>query len=331
VGLATAAIGVYLVRTRQIRQTNKRLKVLVQERTKELEAKNGELKEKNEEIAAQNEELVQSEEEISSQRDQLAAQNEELQDAQSVIEEQNQNLEGEVAKRTLALTVQNQQLEQFAFIASHNLRGPVARMLGLGKLVGAGAVADHEKGYVMDSLLESTKELDTVVRDLSHILDIRNTQQQITTTDLGKELALAEHTLAAEIAEAGAVVMADFAQLESLETVRPYIQSIFLNLLDNAIKYRDPDRPLVVRVKSQAEGKFVRISFADNGLGIDMERDGGKLFTLYARFHFDVKGKGMSLFLVKTQLEAMGGRIEAESTVGKGTTFNLYLKEEENK
>jgi signal transduction histidine kinase len=104
-----------------------------------------------------------------------------------------------------------------------------------------------------------------------------------------------------------------------------------LNLLDNAIKYRDPDRPLVVRVTAQAEGKFVRISFADNGLGIDMERDGGKLFTLYARFHFDVKGKGMSLFLVKTQLEAMGGRIEAESTVGKGTTFNLYLKEEENK
>jgi signal transduction histidine kinase len=311
---------------------------MVEERTKEL-------REKNEEIAAQNEELVQSEEEISSQRDQLAAQNEELhlsreelasqneklQDAQSVIEEQNQNLEGEVAKRTLELTVQNQQLEQFAFIASHNLRGPVARMLGLGKLVGAGAIADNEKEYVMNNLLENTKELDTVVRDLSHILDIRNTQQQITTTDLAKELALAEHTLAAEIAEAGAVVMADFAQLESLETVRPYIQSIFLNLLDNAIKYRDPDRPLVVRVTAQAEGKFVRISFADNGLGIDMERDGGKLFTLYARFHFDVKGKGMSLFLVKTQLEAMGGRIEAESTVGKGTTFNLYLKEEENK
>jgi signal transduction histidine kinase len=340
--LATTVIGIYLVRTRQIRQTNRRLKAMVEERTKELETKNGELKEKNEEIAAQNEELVQSEEEISSQRDQLAAQNEELhlsreelasqneklQDAQSVIEEQNQNLEGEVAKRTLALTVQNQQLEQFAFIASHNLRGPVARMLGLGKLVGAGAIADNEKEYVMNNLLENTKELDTVVRDLSHILDIRNTQQQITTTDLAKELALAEHTLAAEIAEAGAVVMADFAQLESLETVRPYIQSIFLNLLDNAIKYRDPERPLVVRVKAQAEGKFVRISFADNGLGIDMERDGGKLFTLYARFHFDVKGKGMSLFLVKTQLEAMGGRIEAESTVGKGTTFNLYLKME---
>jgi signal transduction histidine kinase len=60
-----------------------------------------------------------------------------------------------------------------------------------------------------------------------------------------------------------------------------------------------------------------------------MERDGSKLFTLYARFHFDVKGKGMGLFLVKTQLEAMGGRIEAESIVGKGTTFNLFLKREE--
>jgi signal transduction histidine kinase/streptogramin lyase len=343
VGLATAAIGVYLFRTRQIRQTNKRLKVLVEERTKELETKNWELKEKNEEIAAQNEELVQSEEEISSQRDQLATQNEELnasreelaaqndklRDAQSMIEEQNQNLEGEVAKRTLELTVQNEQLEQFAFIASHNLRGPVARMLGLGRLVGSGAIANHEKEYVLDSLVESTKELDMVVRDLAHILDIRNTPQQITPTNLGKELALAEHTLAAEIADAGAVVMADFTQLETVDAVRPYVQSMFLNLLDNAIKYRDPDRPLVVRVTAQVVGKFARISFADNGLGIDMERDGGKLFNLYARFHFQVKGKGMGLFLVKTQLEAMGGRIEAESTLGKETTFNLYLKLEE--
>jgi signal transduction histidine kinase/streptogramin lyase len=343
VGLATAAIGVYLFRTRQIRQTNKRLKVLVEERTKELETKNWELKEKNEEIAAQNEELVQSEEEISSQRDQLATQNEELnasreelaaqndrlRDAQSMIEEQNQNLEGEVAKRTLELTVQNEQLEQFAFIASHNLRGPVARMLGLGRLVGSGAIANHEKEYVLDSLVESTKELDMVVRDLAHILDIRNTPQQITPTNLGKELALAEHTLAAEIADAGAVVMADFTQLETVDAVRPYVQSMFLNLLDNAIKYRDPDRPLVVRVTAQVVGKFGRISFADNGLGIDMERDGGKLFNLYARFHFQVKGKGMGLFLVKTQLEAMGGRIEAESTLGKETTFNLYLKLEE--
>ncbi|MFM7485315.1 MAG: sensor histidine kinase, partial [Cytophagales bacterium] len=155
--------------------------------------------------------------------------------------------------------------------------------------------------------------------------DIRNTPQQITSSDLAKELALAEHTLAAEIAEAGAVVMADFTQFERLETVRPYIQSIFLNLLENAIKYRDPDRPLVVRVKSQAEGKFARISFADNGLGINMERDGGKLFTLYARFHFHVKGKGIGLFLVKTQLESMGGKIETDSKVGEGTTFNLYL------
>jgi signal transduction histidine kinase len=354
VGLATASIGVYLFRTRQIRQTNKRLKVLVKERTKELETKNWELKEKNEEIAAQNEELVQSEEEISSQRDQLATQNEELnasreelatqneelnasreelaaqndrlRDAQSMIEEQNQNLEGEVAKRTLELTVQNEQLEQFAFIASHNLRGPVARMLGLGRLVGSGAIANHEKEYVLDSLVESTKELDMVVRDLAHILDIRNSPQQITPTNLGKELALAEHTLAAEIADAGAVVMADFTQLETVDAVRPYVQSMFLNLLDNAIKYRDPDRPLVVRVTAQVVGKFARISFADNGLGIDMERDGGKLFNLYARFHFQVKGKGMGLFLVKTQLEAMGGRIEAESTLGKGTTFNIYFK-----
>ncbi|MFM7855001.1 MAG: triple tyrosine motif-containing protein, partial [Flammeovirgaceae bacterium] len=133
---------IYLVRTANIRKANRRLRATVELRTKELQ-------EKNEEIATQNEELIQNQEEILAQREQLALQNE--------------NLEGEVAKRTIELTVQNQQLEQFAFIASHNLRGPVARMLGLGKLVSLGAIAENETRFVMDKMLENTNELDTVV------------------------------------------------------------------------------------------------------------------------------------------------------------------------
>jgi ligand-binding sensor domain-containing protein/signal transduction histidine kinase len=303
----TLITAIYLVRTANIRRTNKRLTATVELRTRELQ-------EKNEEIATQNEELIQHQEEIIAQREQLALQNE--------------NLETEVAKRTLELTVQNQQLEQFAFIASHNLRGPVARMLGLGKLLSAGAIAENETKFVMDKMLENTHELDTVVLDLAHILEIRNANLMPAETDLASDLSLAQNTLAKEMLVSGARLVTDFTHGGRVVTIQAYIQSIFLILLDNAIKYRDPSRPLEIQVATRIDGKNFIIRFSDNGLGIDLGLHGSKLFNLYSRFHPEVEGKGVGLFLVKTQLEAMGGSISVESVLNTGITFSIFLKKD---
>jgi light-regulated signal transduction histidine kinase (bacteriophytochrome) len=327
VGLAVVLVllllMIYLQRTKQIRKKNKLLKHLVEERTKELQIKNEELHSKNEEIEAQNEELIQSEEEIASQRDKLALQNEQITAAKRVIEAHNNNLEEEIAKRTLELTVQNQQLEQFAFIASHNLRGPVARMLGLRNLVWSGAISDDEKNFVLDKFLENTDEIDKVAHDLTHILNIHTTPQKISTVFLAKELDMAKLTLERQIAESGALILSDFSEQETLQAAPAYVQSIFFNLIDNAIKYRDPNRSLILKIVSTSEADSIRISFSDNGRGIDLDLHGAKIFSLYSRFHPDITGKGKGLFLVKTQLDAMGGKIEVESVPNNGTTFNV--------
>jgi signal transduction histidine kinase len=133
-----------------------------------------------------------------------------------------------------------------------------------------------------------------------------------------------------KIAEANATIKFDFSLAKKCYCIPAYLDSIFYNLISNAIKYRAPDRDPIITLRSAIElGKMV-LTIQDNGSGIDLEKQKNKIFNLYQRFHHNVEGKGMGLFLVKTQIEALHGNIEIESQPNKGTTFriSLPLKEE---
>jgi signal transduction histidine kinase len=99
------------------------------------------------------------------------------------------------------------------------------------------------------------------------------------------------------------------------------MESIMLNLMSNAIKYRALDRKPTIHLESSIEGNTVQLRVSDNGLGIDMQKYGDKLFGLHKTFHGNKEARGVGLFLIKTQVEALGGSIHATSNVGKGTTF----------
>jgi ligand-binding sensor domain-containing protein/anti-sigma regulatory factor (Ser/Thr protein kinase) len=295
IGIVTLA---FFTRNQRILKANRELEEAVNQKTKEL--------------AAQNEELVQSQEEVSAQRDLVARQNE--------------NLEMEVSKRTNELVEYNQQLEQFAFIAAHNLRAPVARILGLGQLLEI-EETHEKKDEIYPKVVRAAEELDGVVKDLNTILAFRkNSESQLTVVDLGTEVSKIKVTLDREIANTHAVITTDFEQAEKINTVKPYLESILYNLISNAIKYRVPERVPIIQLKTERSDGEICLIVADNGLGIDMTAYREKLFTLYSRFHTHLEGKGLGLYLVKTQITAMGGRIEIESEVDKGSTFKVYFK-----
>jgi signal transduction histidine kinase len=184
---------------------------------------------------------------------------------------------------------------------------------------------------VLDKFSENTDEVDKVAHDLTHILNIHTTPQKISTVFLAKELELAKLTLERQIAESGALIVSDFSEQETLQAVPAYVQSIFFNLIDNAIKYRDPNRLLTLTIGLTVEADYICISFSDTGRGIDLSLHGAKIFNLYSRFHPDITGKGKGLFLVKTQLDAMGGKIEVESETNRGSTFKLYFNKKDFK
>jgi len=271
--------------------------------------------------------LIQTNEEVMSQRDLLASQNLKLEEARTLIEKQNETLESEVKKRTHELVEYNQQLEQFAFVSSHNLRAPVARILGLGQLLELPNKNAADETVIHKALIYTTRELDRVVRDLNTILEIKkNNTTVFTEINLEEELKLICISLEKEIAETKTEIITDFSRVPSIKTVRPYLDSILINLTSNAIKYRKSNREPVITLKSELRGEFICLTVTDNGLGIDLSLYREKLFTLYSRFHDHVEGKGLGLYLVKTQVNALGGKIEVESEVNKGTTFQVYLK-----
>ncbi|HCZ34797.1 MAG TPA: two-component sensor histidine kinase, partial [Cytophagales bacterium] len=110
---------------------------------------------------------------------------------------------------------------------------------------------------------------------------------------------------------------------DSISTIPTYIESILYNLIANAIKFRSPNRKPVVTIKTFSSENQIAIHVSDNGLGIDLSLVRDKLYGLYQRFHTHVEGRGLGLYLVKAQVDALSGSIEIESSPDKGTTFRI--------
>jgi signal transduction histidine kinase len=323
-------------KARILSDQNRLLENTVFERTHEILAQ-------NEEMTAYNEQLLLQQREIELQRNSLSNQNESLMEAKRIIEEQNlliqqknNELGIEVARQTkdlkqtnVELIEQNSRLEQFGFIISHNLRAPMARLVGLSAILGF-TTDPRETSEIVSLMVKSTQDLDQVIKDLTLIIGIQKMNTKILCEiTLEELLQKVMATLEAEIVETKARILSDFTNVNGVTSLPPYMESIFYNLLSNAIKYRHPERPPVIRVVSNAVDGYNLITFEDNGLGIDVEKHKENLFNLYKRFHFHTEGKGMGLYLVKTQLTALGGRIEVNSRINEGTRFSIYLKQDQ--
>ncbi|MDQ3395964.1 MAG: ATP-binding protein, partial [Bacteroidota bacterium] len=118
---------------------------------------------------------------------------------------------------------------------------------------------------------------------------------------------------------------------KEIKLLKKNLRSIILNLLSNAVKFRSYDRELEVSIRSQRVDGFIVLSVQDNGIGIAKEKV-SKLFTKFHRLHdldLNVEGTGIGLYLVKKIISNAGGGIEVESTLGKGSCFKVYFKDEE--
>ena len=131
-----------------------------------------------------------------------------------------------------------------------------------------------------------------------------------------------------EIGEANAIINSNIDDSFFINSINSFLHSIFYNLISNSLKYRDHSRDCNISIHVDFEDKSVTLTFADNGIGIDLEKYKDKVFGLYKRFHKDVAdGTGVGLHLIKEQIETLGGNINVKSELGKGTTFIVELNE----
>lgn len=301
-----------------------------------LAVKNSDLQQKQYEIEAQHEELLQHQEEMTSNSEKLAEAYSVITKQQAVMEKYNTRLEAIVTRKSQELKRTNEELIkhnneliQFSYTVSHNLRGPVARLLGLARLF---KVSDEgeEKRQLQDLIFRSTEELDEILKDLSLIIDIRNDLYRVREKVYLREEWMKAETFLAENIKTEFDFDIDFSEAPFVFGVRPMVQSIFYNLLSNAIKYQNPEKSLKVSVRSYSLSSLKTVvEIRDNGLGIDLKNQEKDVFKLYKRFHSHVAGKGLGLYLVKIQVEALGGKISLESEPGKGTVFKLVFTQPE--
>lgn len=228
---------------------------------------------------------------------------------------------------TAELTVKNKDLQQFSFIASHNLRAPLANLVALLRILDKEDLnGEHSRG-IIEKFEQSTLQLDQTLDDLIDIITIQKNvnipQEPVNIEEVYSHVTGSIHKL---IDEASATLKTDFDTI-TFNSNKVYLESIMLNLITNAIKYRDPMRPLTINIASRVDGGYVVLDFADNGLGIDLKRYGDRIFGLYQKFHSNDNSRGMGLFIVNSQVRAMGGKIEVQSEVNKGTHFQVYLKQ----
>ena len=228
-----------------------------------------------------------------------------------------------VFKQNKLLENANRKLSDFAHIASHNLRAPVSNLNSL--LYFHKESNDPEDRYEIMEKLEITANnlndtMNTLIDALKTKSDTREANEILTFRDV---LDKTKETISTKIQESAAEISYDFDKAPQILYNPIYLESIFLNLLTNSIKYKSPDREPKINIKTLNKNGKVQLLFQDNGLGINMERNGDKLFGLNKTFHRHPEAKGVGLFMTRTQIESMGGTITAKSEVDKGVLFTV--------
>ncbi|MCU0451250.1 MAG: tetratricopeptide repeat-containing sensor histidine kinase [Bernardetiaceae bacterium] len=263
----------------------------------------------------------------------LARLNRALELRQAEIHRLNENLERLVGERTTELshtvdqlTAKNQDLQQFSYILSHNIKSPIAQIAGLLELFKMEHAHLPVNQEILGHLETAVRNLDTVIRDLNDILTIsrgvEKTQEEVW---LNQVVHQALQILDLDVKRAQAQITTDFGAGQTVYGVKFYIQSVVYNLISNAIKYRSPQRLCQVHISTTQTEAWVCLSVRDNGLGINLKNtDPYKIFGLYQRMHTHTEGKGLGLYLVKTQMESMNGRIEVQSELDQGSEFKVY-------
>ena len=233
--------------------------------------------------------------------------------------------EEELRKLLAVTSEQNNNLLNFAHIVSHNLRSHSANLSMLSSFL-VNEENEEERKNLIHMIDEASNGLNETVQHLNEVVNVKtNVNGNMVPINLYTALKGVEKNISTLFKEKEVICEIDVPKSHNLKAVPAYLDSILLNLFTNSVKYSAPNRQPQIVVSSKIEGNKVVVAFSDKGQGIDLDRHGRKIFGMYKTFHGNEDAKGIGLFITKNQIEAMNGKIEVESTVNVGTTFNLYF------
>lgn len=220
---------------------------------------------------------------------------------------------------------QNKRLLNFSYIVSHNLRSHASNIDGITALI-SNAETDEERSEMISLLRKVVVNLNDTLYNLNNIVNIHTSINMVREPlNLLEYVNNAIQTQEAQILSKQAEVINEVTEDVFVYFNRAYLESVLLNLISNALRYSHALRKPVIKITCEPNGSGYILSISDNGVGIDLSKNGEKLFGLNQTFHGNNDARGFGLFITKNQIEAMGDKIEVESTLGVGTTFRILF------
>jgi PAS domain S-box-containing protein len=235
--------------------------------------------------------------------------------------------ENELANANLLklLTLQNDKLTNFAHIVTHNLKSHSANFENLLEFYDE-AETPEEKEDLIGHIKTVTESLTKTISNLNEIVSIQtNKNDEVKHLNIYNYINNALNLLEVEIKQSKAVIINEVNPVIFINFNPAYLESIFQNLISNAIKYKHPDRHPYIQFNSIETENDYQITIQDNGLGIDLDKYGDEVFKLYRTFHRNENSEGVGLYLIKNHIESYGGTIELHSVVDEGSIFTITL------
>lgn len=235
--------------------------------------------------------------------------------------------EDELRKTISIITDQNERLRSFTYIISHNIRSYAANIQGLIDLINNQMVSENEKPEIFKLLQKASDNLMETITSLNTIITIeKSVKNTLEKVHINKVLTKVLSIVNKDIQENQILIINDISDAATVVCNPSYLESILLNFTTNAIRYRNKNVRSFIKYSYYIKDAYKVIEISDNGLGIDLEKYGKKLFNMFETFHGNPEAKGLGLFITRAQVESMGGKIEVKSKVNEGTTFSVLLK-----
>jgi len=223
------------------------------------------------------------------------------------------------------LEYQNSQLVDFCNIVSHNLRSPLANMSMLIDAIEE-SDDDEDKQLFISKLKPVIGNLHETFDELVESLQVRQDLEVVSEEIQLEEIVKKQlEGFEGQISTMDANVEFDFSESPQVRYPQKYLSSILHNLISNALKYKSSEKKPYIKIKTKRKNNSIILSVKDNGLGIDLDKHRDKIFKIRKVFHNNPDAKGFGLFLTKTQVDAMGGKIWVKSKPGRGSVFYIEL------
>jgi signal transduction histidine kinase len=238
-------------------------------------------------------------------------------------------LRGELQRHSEALARSNAELQQFAYVASHDLQEPLRTISSYVQLLARRykSQLDDDANEFIGFAVEGTRRMQNLINDLLSLSRVGSRGRDLAPTDCNEALKESLANLQAALQESGAEVTHD--PLPTVLADKPQLTQLFQNLVGNALKFHAGEAPKI-HISCQPNGKECTIAVSDNGIGID-PRHADRIFQVFQRLHDREKyaGTGIGLAICKKIVERHGGRIWVESQPGEGATFLFNLSKAE--